>query len=89
MVPITVAERASQDLKCLIPTVFRSEPTGAVGEEKEADEEDDCWDHLHAPGDSEGRRRLVGIVGTTSDLSTIFDLALVQETLWIVQLRGQ
>lgn len=64
---IAVVE-AGQYVQGLFPPVLGGQPPRAVGQEKEADKEDDGREHLHAPRDAEGRCGLVGIAGTTADL---------------------
>lgn len=61
--------QAREDLQRLLPPVLGREPSRAVGQKEQANEEDHGREHLHAPRDAEGRCGLVGIVGTAADLN--------------------
>jgi len=64
-----------------VPAVLACEPTGGVGEEEEAGEEDDGRDQLDSPWDSEGGSALVRVLGTTiNEGGTVLNEVLDQDT---------
>lgn len=66
MIDITVAVKRSQDAECLFPPIFAGKPTGRLGEEEHAGQQNRRGDHLHAPRDPEGCRTLARVGGTTA-----------------------
>ena len=53
-VQVSLAVNKSQDSMAIFPTIFACKPTRRLWQEAHAQEEADGWDHLEAPGDTEG-----------------------------------
>jgi hypothetical protein len=51
---IAFATEIRQNLTSFIPSVLIGKPTRGFGEEEKTDKEDDGWDHLNPPWQTEG-----------------------------------
>jgi hypothetical protein len=51
---VAFAVDEGKDVACVVPSVLAAKPTGGLGQEDHAAEENYCRDHLEAPRDTEG-----------------------------------
>lgn len=80
MVAVSVSVKVGKHLHSFVPAVLACKPTGRLGEEEQADEEDKARHHLDTPGNAEGSGTLSRVIGTSVDVASTVLLTNCQWT---------
>jgi len=73
--------KSSHDLDSLFPAILGCQPSRASWQKEHAEKQDNCWEDLNSPWNSESGSRLASIVGSTINIrGTILDEILNQNS---------